>query len=130
MKKLLLIFTVLFSASQLLHAQQSDKPTAQQLQAGVKTSIANADYSRIVLKNLNVAAPQKPEVNKILREYMAAKQDLNKLDSATYVTRQATLFNNMKNSLAVVLTKEQLAAFMAAKPKATDKPSLLTLFYY
>jgi hypothetical protein len=130
MKKFILIFAIFFSAHQLLHAQQNNKPTAQQLQAGIKTSLARADYARLLLKNLNITANQKPEVNKLVQEYMAAKQDLNSLDSATYVTRQAVLFNNLKNNLATVLTKEQMTAFMAAKPKTTDKPSFLMVLYY
>jgi hypothetical protein len=133
MNKTGIILVLLISVTQLLHAQSKNEVTSEKLKAGVRTSLGSADYSRILLKTVNVTAAQKPQVNKFIQNYMVAKNDLaiaTKGNVDEYTKQQVVLFNTLKTNLATVLTKEQMDAFMAAKPKPTDKATFAMALYY
>ena len=76
MKKTGIILVILLSVTQFLRAQSKNEITSEKLKAGVRTSLGSADYSRILLKTVNVTAAQKPQVNKFIQNYMVEKNDL------------------------------------------------------
>lgn len=133
MKKIIFIAVITILGGKLVHAQQNALSPVNQVKEGYKQTRANADYSMIYLKNISVTDTQKPQVNKIILNYLDAKRTLalaNKQDLSVYRQQQPALFNDFKTKLAAVLNSEQMSAFMASKPPLDDKKSLLRGIFY
>jgi hypothetical protein len=133
MKKIFFIAVITILGGKFAQAQQSTLSPVNQVKEGYKQTRANTDYSMIYLKNIAVTATQKPQVNKIILNYLDAKRTLalaNKQDLSVYRQQQPALFSDFKTKLAAVLSSEQMSAFMASKPPLDDKRNLLRGLFY
>ncbi|MET3880280.1 hypothetical protein [Chitinophaga sp. OAE865] len=133
MKKIFLIAVLAILGGQYVYAQQSSVSPVTMVKQGYSQTRANTDYSLIYLKNIPVTSTQKPQVNKMILDYLDAKRALaleNKKDPGIYQQRQPALFNSFKTKLATVLSSEQMSAFMASKPTPDAKKSLLMGLFY
>ena len=133
MKKIFFIAVITLLGGKLAQAQQSTPSPVNQVKEGYKQTRANTDYSMIYLRNIAVTDAQKPQVNKIILNYLDAKRTLalaNKQDLSVYRQQQPALFNDFKTKLATVLNSEQMSAFMASKPPLDDKKNLLRGLFY
>ncbi|MFX1707444.1 hypothetical protein PV783_25970 [Chitinophaga sp. CC14] len=133
MRKIFFIAVITLLGGKLAQAQQSTPSPVNQVKEGYKQTRANTDYSMIYLRNIAVTDAQKPQVNKIILNYLDAKRTLalaNKQDLSVYRQQQPALFNDFKTKLAAVLNSEQMSAFMASKPPLDDKKNLLRGLFY
>ncbi|HEY9257139.1 hypothetical protein [Chitinophaga sp.] len=133
MKKICFIAVITLLGTHTLLAQQSTTRPTEQAKTALQKTMANADFSAIFLKKITVTDTQKPQVNKIIADYLGAKRTLGlaaRKNPAIYPQQQPALFNTFKTNLSAVLSAEQMNTFLASKPAADDKGNLLRALFY
>ncbi|HEY8958360.1 hypothetical protein [Chitinophaga sp.] len=133
MKKILFIASILIICQYSGYAQQSTPSNAEIVKAATRKKIAATDYTRIFLPGIAISETQKPQVNKLILEFLDEKRALNAENRKTpgvYEQQQPALFNNFKTKLAGVLNAQQMNAFLASKPATGEKTNMLRSIFY
>lgn len=133
MKKIFLITVITLLGTHTLLAQQNVTRPTEQAKAALQKTMEMTDFSSIFLSKITVTATQKPQVNKIIADYLGAKRTLGlaaRKNPAVYPQQQPALFNTFKTNLGAVLSAEQMNAFLASKPAANDKENFLRALFY
>lgn len=133
MKKILFIAGILVICQYAGYAQQSSPSRTEIVKAGTNKMLASTDYTRIFLPGIAVSETQKPQVNKLILEFLNEKRALNAENRKTpgvYEQQQPALFNNFKTKLAGVLSAAQMSAFLASKPATGEKTNMLRSIFY
>ncbi|MBS0031208.1 hypothetical protein ACTJJ0_29875 [Chitinophaga sp. 22321] len=133
MKKIFLIAAMSLLGAYSVYAQQNTPGKTEQAKAGLKNTLAHADYTRIFLKKIPVTDAQKPQVNKIIADYLDAKRTLGlatRNNPAAYQQQQPALFNTFKTNLSAVLSTAQMNTFLASKPAPDDDKNFLNALFY
>jgi hypothetical protein len=133
MKKILLIAVITLLGSPALFAQQSTVSASEQARLALEKTMANLDYASIFMNKITITDTQKPQVNKIILDYLNAKRTLGlaaRKNPAVYPQQQPALFNTFKTNLSAVLSATQMSAFLASKPPVEEKTNLLRALFY
>ena len=133
MKRIFFIAVITLLGAHGIYAQQNTSSKGEQAKAALKNTMAHADYTRIFLKKIPVTETQKPQVNKIIADYLDAKRTLGlatRNNPSAYEQQQPALFNTFKTNLGAVLTTAQMSAFLASKPAPDDERNFLRALFY
>lgn len=133
MKKVLFIASILSICHYAGYAQQNSSSSAEIVKAAARKKMAATDYTRIFLPGIAVSETQKPQVNKLILQFLDEKRALNAENRKTpgvYEQQQPALFNNFKTKLAEVLSEAQMSAFLASKPATGEKTNMLRSIFY
>jgi len=133
MKKILLIAVISLLGTHQLFAQQNTMSAVDLIKASRVNAVAGLDFTHLFLKNITVPDTQKPQVNKIIADYLNVKRTLalaTRKDPTAYQQQQPALFSAFKTNLSEVLSPSQMSTFLASKPAPGDKRNYLSILFY
>jgi hypothetical protein len=133
MKKILLIAAISLFGAHHVFAQQSTASAVDLIKASRVNAVESLDFTHLFLKNITVPDTQKPQVNKIIADYLNAKRTLamaTRKDPTAYQQQQPALFTAFKTNLSEVLSASQMSTFLASKPAPGDKRNYLNILFY
>ncbi|MGO4288315.1 hypothetical protein [Chitinophaga sp. RAB17] len=133
MKKILLIAVITLLGAHHIYAQQSNPRAVDIIKADRVKAVSKIDFTHIFLQKITVSDTQKPQVNKIIADYLNAKRTLalaTRKDPTSYQQQQPALFNTFKTNLSGVLSSSQMSTFLASKPAPGDKRNFLNILFY
>lgn len=133
MKKILLIAAITLFGVHQVSAQQSTVSAVDMIKADRAKAVASIDFTHLFLQKITVSDTQKPQVNKIIADYLNAKRTLamaTRKDPTVYQQQQPALFTAFKTNLSEVLSTSQMSTFLASKPAPGDKRNYLNILFY
>lgn len=133
MKKIFFIAVITLLGAHSIYAQQSAARPSDIIKADRAKTVAHLNFTNIFLKKITVSDEQKPQVNKIIADYLSEKRTLalaTRNDPSAYQQQQPALFSAFKTNLSAVLSASQMSAFLASKPAPGDKRNALNILFY
>jgi hypothetical protein len=133
MKKIFFIAVITLLGTYSSYAQQNAVRPVDMVKADRLKTMASIDFTHIFLQKITVSDTQKPQVNKIIADYLNVKRTLalaTRKNPTAYQQQQPALFSTFKTNLSEILNPVQMSAFLATKPAPGDKRNLLNVLFY